>query len=203
MYNLTNNQVAIEGEVSSPLTPAFKFNEEKFYSFKLRVPRLSGTDDYIPVVVSERIIDVNYDWMGEYVKIEGQFRSFNDHKSPKHRLVLNVFVKEMWRDEPSTEGDTNKIVLDGYLCKEPVYRKTPLGREIADMLVAVNRAYGKSDYIPCICWGRNARYASGFFYKAKLLYISRNGCLSNIVPFLTKALDQGFLCVNFISFYKL
>ena len=95
-----------------------------------------------------------------------QFRSYNKHEECKNRLVLSVFVREIEFVEDSEEVEedikSNQIYLDGYICKEPIYRKTPLGREIADLLVAVNRSYGKSDYIPCICWGRNARFASGF-----------------------------------------
>ena len=97
------------------------------------------------------------------VKVKGQFRSYNRHEEQKNRLVLSVFVRELeFIDEELDGAKTNSIFLDGYICKLPVYRKTPLGREIADLLLAVNRPYGKSDYIPCICWGRNARYASAF-----------------------------------------
>ena len=102
------------------------------------------------------------DYRGAYVFINGQFRSFNRHEEHKNRLVLSVFARELEFLEESDEEASNQIFLDGYICKEAVYRKTPLGREIADLLVAVNRSYGKSDYIPCICWGRNARYANGF-----------------------------------------
>ena len=100
---------------------------------------------------------------GLYIMVHGQFRSYNRHEEQKNRLVLSVFVREISFMEEEPDGTkTNSIWLDGYICKEPIYRKTPLGREIADLLLAVNRPYGKSDYIPCICWGRNARYASGF-----------------------------------------
>ena len=93
----------------------------------------------------------------------GQFRSYNRHEENKNKLVLSVFVREVNLLESEDEIQRpNSIFLDGYICKEPVYRKTPLGREIADLLLAVNRPYGKSDYIPCICWGRNARFAESF-----------------------------------------
>ena len=129
----------------------------------LSVSRLSDFVDFIPVMISERLIDVNADYTGCYVYIGGQFRSFNRHEEHKNKLVLSVFAREIeFLDELWESTKTNQIFLDGYICKEPVYRKTPLGREIADLLLAVNRPYGKSDYIPCICWGRNARYASGF-----------------------------------------
>ena len=114
-------------------------------------------------MISERLVDVTQDYQGEYIQILGQFRSYNRHEEKKNRLVLSVFAREIsFVEEESDKMKTNQIFLDGYICKMPVYRKTPLGREIADMLVAVNRPYGKSDYIPCICWGRNARFSSTF-----------------------------------------
>ena len=126
------------------------------------VKRLSNSDDRIPLMISERLIDVSQDYTGEYIMATGQFRSYNQHEEKKNRLVLSVFVREVSFVEEELDGaKTNSILLDGYICKRPIYRKTPLGREIADLLLAVNRPYGKSDYIPCICWGRNARFASG------------------------------------------
>ena len=119
--------------------------------------------DIIPLMVSERLIDVTEDYQGYYIAVNGQFRSYNRHEERKNRLVLSVFAREIEFVESMEESArSNQIYLDGYICKEPIYRKTPLGREIADLLLAVNRPYGKSDYIPCICWGRNARFASGF-----------------------------------------
>ena len=116
-----------------------------------------------PLMISERLIDVNADYIGQIIYVNGQFRSFNRHEEKKNRLVLSVFVRELeFLEELQEDMKSNQIFLDGYICKPPVYRKTPLGREIADLLLAVNRPYGKSDYIPCICWGRNARYASAF-----------------------------------------
>lgn len=127
------------------------------------VKRLSNSDDRIPLMISERLIDVHQNYIGEYIMATGQFRSYNQHEEKKNRLVLSVFVREVSFVEEELDGaKTNTILLDGYICKRPIYRKTPLGREIADLLLAVNRPYGKSDYIPCICWGRNARFASGF-----------------------------------------
>ena len=127
------------------------------------VKRLSDSEDRIPVMVSERLIDITQDYVGEYIEIHGQFRSYNRHEEKRNRLVLSVFAREVkFVGEEEETVPVNQIFLDGYICKEPVYRKTPLGREIADLLLAVNRPYGKSDYIPCICWGRNARYAEHF-----------------------------------------
>lgn len=129
----------------------------------LMVKRLSDSYDIIPLMISERLVDVKQDFRGQYVCVEGQFRSYNRHEEKKNRLVLSAFVREIeFVTEPGEGMKTNQIFLDGYICKAPVYRKTPLGREIADLLVAVNRPYGKSDYIPCICWGRNARFAADF-----------------------------------------
>ena len=129
----------------------------------VNVKRLSNSEDRIPLMISERLIDVSQDYTGEFIMVSGQFRSYNRHDEQKNRLVLSVFVREVSFIEEELDGaKTNNIFLDGYICKLPAYRKTPLGREIADLLLAVNRPYGKSDYIPCICWGRNARFASTF-----------------------------------------
>jgi len=160
---IENNQVTIMGEVASQFTFSHEVFGEGFYMVDVLVKRLSNSDDRIPLMISERLIDVHQDYTGEYIMVTGQFRSYNQHEEKKNRLVLSVFVRELTFVEEEEDGaKTNHILLDGYICKKPVYRKTPLGREIADLLLAVNRPYGKSDYIPCICWGRNARFASGF-----------------------------------------
>lgn len=158
-----NNQVSIVGEIVSDFRFSHEVYGEGFYVVDLSVNRLSNIMDYIPVMISERLIDVEQDYRGQYLFVAGQFRSFNRHEEKKNRLVLSVFAREVeFIDGPEEDVKSNQIFLDGYICKEPIYRKTPLGREIADLLIAVNRSYGKSDYIPCICWGRNARFASGF-----------------------------------------
>ncbi|MEF9840847.1 MAG: single-stranded DNA-binding protein, partial [Lachnospiraceae bacterium] len=160
---IENNQVTIMGEVASEFIFSHEVFGEGFYMVDVLVKRLSSSDDRIPLMVSERLIDVAEDFRGEYIMVSGQFRSYNRHDEQKNRLVLSVFVREVSFVEEELDGaKTNHIFLDGYICKAPIYRKTPLGREIADLLLAVNRPYGKSDYIPCICWGRNARYASSF-----------------------------------------
>jgi len=160
---IENNQVTIIGEVASEFTFSHEVFGEGFYMVEVLVKRLSNSDDRIPLMISERLIDVSQDYTGEYIMATGQFRSYNQHEEKKNRLVLSVFVREVSFVEEELDGaKTNTILLDGYICKRPIYRKTPLGREIADLLLAVNRPYGKSDYIPCICWGRNARFASGF-----------------------------------------
>ena len=160
---IENNQVTIMGEIVSDFSFSHEIVGEGFYIADLKVERLSESADIIPLMVSERLLDVKADCKGYNVIISGQFRSYNRHEERKNRLVLSVFAREIeFVNEIAENAKTNQIYLDGYICKEPIYRKTPLGREIADLLLAVNRPYGKSDYIPCICWGRNARYASGF-----------------------------------------
>ncbi|HIY54973.1 MAG TPA: single-stranded DNA-binding protein [Candidatus Dorea merdavium] len=160
---IENNQVTIMGEVVSGFTFSHEVFGEGFYMVDVSVKRLSNSRDLIPVMISERLIDVTQDYTGEFLMVTGQFRSYNRHEEQKNRLVLSVFAREAeFIDEEPDGAKTNTILLDGYICKLPVYRKTPLGREIADLLLAVNRPYGKSDYIPCICWGRNARFASAF-----------------------------------------
>ena len=157
---IENNQVAIMGEIVSDFTFSHEIFGEGFYMVDISVDRLSESRDIIPVMVSERLLDVTADYKGMKICITGQFRSYNRHEERKNRLVLSVFAREIeFVDDIGENAKTNQIFLDGYICKAPIYRKTPLGREIADLLLAVNRPYGKSDYIPCICWGRNARFA--------------------------------------------
>ncbi len=160
---MENNQVTIMGEIASDFVYSHEIYGEGFYMMDVRVKRLSDSYDTIPVMVSERLLDVSQSYVGCSVCINGQFRSYNRHEEHKNRLVLSVFAREIeFMEEPEEGAKSNQIYMDGYICKPPIYRKTPLGREIADVLLAVNRPYGKSDYIPCICWGRNARFAGNF-----------------------------------------
>ena len=169
-----NNQVTMMGEIVSEFQFSHEVFGEGFYMVELAVNRLSNYSDYIPLMISERLIDTEQDYTGQLIRVTGQFRSYNRHEEKKNRLVLSVFVRELeFLDEIDENEKTNQIFLDGYICKEPIYRKTPLGREIADILLAVNRSYGKSDYIPCICWGRNARFASGFTVGSHIQIIGR------------------------------
>lgn len=171
---IENNQVAIMGRIASQFTFSHQVFGEGFYTVDLLVRRLSDSEDIIPLMVSERLVEVTQNYEGEYIQVQGQFRSYNRHDEKKNRLVLSVFVRELnFVEEEDDSMKTNQIFLDGYICKPPVYRKTPLGREIADLLIAVNRPYGKSDYIPCICWGRNARYASAFTVGGHVLLWGR------------------------------
>ena len=163
---IENNQVTVMGEIVSEFSYSHEIFGEGFYMVDVKCQRLSDSFDIIPVMMSERLLDVSVSYIGALICINGQFRSYNRHEERKNRLVLSVFAREVeFIEEMEESSKTNQIYLDGYICKEPIYRKTPLGREIADLLLAVNRPYGKSDYIPCICWGRNARYASSFKVK--------------------------------------
>jgi len=160
---IENNQVTVMGEIMSDFSYSHEIFGEGFYMVDVKVQRLSDSMDIIPIMVSERLLDITADYKGFFICVNGQFRSYNRHEERKNRLVLSVFAREIeFMEEMEESAKTNQIYLDGYICKAPIYRKTPLGREIADLLLAVNRPYGKSDYIPCICWGRNARFASSF-----------------------------------------
>ena len=160
---IENNRVTIVGEVVSDFTYSHEVYGEGFYMIEISVNRLSNMVDIIPLMISERLIDVTKDYKGMYIEATGQFRSYNRHEESRNKLILSIFVRELAiMDEEDAKTNSNQIYLDGYICKLPIYRKTPLGREIADILIAVNRPYGKSDYIPCIAWGRNARFAAGF-----------------------------------------
>ena len=160
---IENNKVSVIGEIVSEFTFSHEAFGEGFYMLEVVVNRLSHMEDRIPLMVSERLVDVKESYRGKIVEVHGQFRSYNKHEESRNRLILSVFVREFaFVGEEGTLTKPNSIYLDGYICKPPVYRMTPLGREIADLLMAVNRPYGKSDYLPCICWGRNARFAGKF-----------------------------------------
>ena len=159
---LENNHLVLVGKIVSEQKYSHEIYGEKFYSFNLEVVRLSSTTDIIPITVSERLVTDFELEIGKEVEVEGQFRSYNNYENEKNRLILTVFAKEIKEKQENPEGEkegvTNEVTLIGYVCKKPIYRQTPFGREIADILLAVNRAYNKSDYIPCIAWGRNARF---------------------------------------------
>lgn len=157
--NTQNNIIELSGQIASEFTYSHQVYGEAFYSFMLCSKRLSDTYDTLPVTISERLlIDVEAK-SGQFISVTGQLRSYNSYSEGKTHLILTVFAKDIKIiNEPA--NDTNNIRLDGFICKSPVYRTTPFNREIADILLAVNRAYKKSDYIPIICWGRNAKYAS-------------------------------------------
>ena len=165
---LENNKLSLIGKITEEKKFSHEIYGEKFYSFGISVPRLSGNADLIPITISERLFKEDELVIGKNIKVEGQFRSYNSYEQEKNRLILTVFAKDIEiinEDIDNVEIDkemkTNEVTLVGYICKKPIYRQTPFGREIADVLLAVNRAYNKSDYIPCITWGRNARFCSG------------------------------------------
>ncbi|CAH2214440.1 single-stranded DNA-binding protein [Tepidibacter aestuarii] len=151
------NVVNMLGEITEELKVSHEIFGEKFYTTKLKIKRLSDSQDILPITVSERLI-VDLDMaIGKKIEVSGQLRSYNKVIDGKNKLILTIFARELAFVEEENK-DPNNIFLDGYVCKNPIYRKTPLGREITDLLLAVNRAYNKSDYIPSIAWGRNAKF---------------------------------------------
>lgn len=174
-----NNHLVLMGKVVSEKMLSHEVYGEKFYLFNLEVPRLSETSDIIPITISERLLTDIYIFVGKKAVIEGQFRSYNGYENEKSRLILTVFAKEITvlPDEEelpiSKENVSNEVILSGYICKKPIYRQTPFKREIADVLLAVNRAYNKSDYIPCIAWGRNARFCQNMEVGTEVKVVGR------------------------------
>ena len=151
-----NNKVYLKGEIVTEAKFSHEMYGEGFYEMDILVKRLSGQADILPVTISERLIESGNIKVGSVLNALGQFRSYNKLVDGKSKLMLTVFVREILEEDYLS--NPNSIVLSGYICKPPIYRTTPFNREIADVLIAVNRAYNKSDYIPCIAWGRNARF---------------------------------------------
>ena len=197
---LENNYLTLVGKVVSEKKFSHEIYGERFYSFDLLIPRLSGSADIIPVTASERLFTDEMLQDGKKLLIKGQFRSYNSYENEKNKLILTVFAKDIEELEEKEEevseeientenGEvesdearerafrkdyiTNEVVLVGYICKKPVYRQTPFGREIADLLLAVNRAYNKSDYIPSIAWGRNARFCQNLEVGTEVKIVGR------------------------------
>lgn len=154
---LKNNRVFLSGRVAREPQYSHELFGEGFYEFYLEVKRLSGQTDVLPVTVSERIMNGADLTEGALVALSGQFRSYNKLENEHSKLMLTVFVRDFLPYDPD-EQNPNLVELNGYICKPPVYRTTPFNREICDVLLAVNRGYNKSDYIPGIAWGRNARF---------------------------------------------
>lgn len=159
---MDTNMVKLVGKIASEKEFSHEMYGEGFYSLQIEVPRLSESVDILPITVSERLL-VNMDLsIGGYIIVEGQLRSYNRYIDNSNRLILTIFAKDVYIPDEDELVEIlrkpNEIYLDGYICKKPIYRTTPFGREITDVLIAVNRAYNKSDYIPCIAWGRNARF---------------------------------------------
>ena len=181
---LENNYLTLVGKVTGEKKFSHEIYGERFYIFNLEIPRLSGVADIIPITISERLINEDTLNEGQKLLVKGQFRSYNSYESEKNRLILTVFAKDIKvisEEEQSEEENemtkkdvvTNEVVLIGYICKKPIYRQTPFGREIADILLAVNRAYNKSDYIPCIAWGRNARFCQNLEVGSQIKLVGR------------------------------
>ena len=180
---LENNYLTLVGKVTGEKKFSHEIYGERFYRFNLGIPRLSGNEDIIPITISERLIQEDTLQEGKKLLVKGQFRSYNSYENEKNRLILTVFAKDVIEVEDNQEEEeneivkkdtiTNEVVLIGYICKKPIYRQTPFGREISDVLLAVNRAYNKSDYIPCIAWGRNARFCQNLEVGSQVKVIGR------------------------------
>ncbi len=180
---LDNNHLVLVGKITSEKKFSHEIYGESFYIFDLEVPRLSETFDVIPITISERLIDDEELKIGKRIVVKGQFRSYNSYENERNKLILTVFAKDIIFEEEidkiSQEDEeinlevSNEVVLIGHICKKPIYRKTPFGREIADLLLAVNRAYSKSDYIPAIAWGRNARFCDHLEVGAQVKAVGR------------------------------
>ena len=180
---LENNYLTLVGKVTGEKKFSHEIYGESFYVFSLEILRLSGNSDIIPITVSERLIKEETLAEGKKLLVKGQFRSYNSYENEKNRLILTVFAKDIVELEENEEEEeneivkkdtiTNEVVLIGFICKKPIYRQTPFGREISDLLLAVNRAYNKSDYIPCIAWGRNARFCQNLEVGAQVKIVGR------------------------------
>lgn len=162
---IENNQVRISGEMTSDFGFSHEVFGEGFYMAQITIRRESGQKDRILVMASERLVDVKRKWIGQFAEVSGQIRSYDRYEGERNHLELLIFASKMKKRDmggKKIRSDENKVFLAGYVCKMPFYRKTPMGREITDLVLAVRMPYGKSVYVPCICWGRNARYVEGF-----------------------------------------
>lgn len=168
----TTNFAKLAGKICSEFTLSHQVEGENFYEFKIEVDRLSKMKDIIPVTISERTLMLKKYKVGDFVKIVGEYRSYNKLLGDKSKLILHFFAKEI--EESKNQESENEVRLMGFICKEPIYRKTPFDREICDVLLAVNRSnYHKSDYIPCILWGRNARFVANQNIGSKVEVVGR------------------------------
>ncbi len=156
---MDNNTITLTGTVETEVQFSHSVLDENFYSFMLRVPRLSDNDDILPITLPERQLDHILLNVGNKVKVKGQLRSYNKYTETKTRLILTVFAKGIAPALPDDDANPNEIFINGFICKAPIYRRTPFGREITDLIIAVNRAFNRSDYIPAIAWGKNALYS--------------------------------------------
>ena len=168
---IANNKVYLQGIVETVPELNHTVKEDEFYGFNLMVSRLSGHNDIIPVIIAKNLLDVFNIKKGDYLAVRGQFRSFNKVENEKRKLILSVFVKEVC--EWDENANPNVIELNGFVCKPVIYRTTPFSREICDVLLAVNRKFNKSDYIPCIAWGNNAQIVSQMSVPTNLKIVGR------------------------------
>ncbi len=166
-----NNKVYLSGEIVTKARFSHEIYGEGFYEMDVLIKRLSGQSDVLPITISERLIEKSDLKIGSYLSAIGQFRSYNKQIDGKSKLMLTVFIREIL--DVTYAQNPNVIVLTGFICKPPIYRTTPFCREIADLLIAVNRAYNKSDYIPCIAWGRNARFVKNLQVGEKVMLSGR------------------------------
>ncbi len=167
-----NNKVYLSGEIVTKAEFSHEVYGESFFEMSVLVKRLSGQADILPITISERLMTDKQLTVGSKINALGQFRSYNKLVGGKSKLMLTVFIRELLPDSDGYKNPNN-IVLCGYICKPPVYRTTPFNREIADLLIAVNRSYNKSDYIPCIAWGRNARFVKNLEVGEKIALSGR------------------------------
>ena len=167
----TGNSIHLRGHVCQPLQFGHELFGEQFFVTTLRVPRLSGAEDFLPITLSERLLIDEPIAAGSILCLDGQLRSYNKVVEGSGRLLITAFAQRLLPEED--EENPNRVQLTGALCKAPSYRTTPFGREIADLMLAVNRSYGKSDYIPCITWGRTARYAANLKIGDKVQLVGR------------------------------
>ena len=202
-YN-SNNIVKLGGTISVAPVFSHEIYDEKFYKLYVDVKRLSNMCDTLPIIISEKIIDMEKLIIGTNVLVSGQFRSYNEFKNERTKLVLSIFVKEIEIKDLEEIEMLNEITLEGFLCKKPVYRKTPLGREISDVIIAVNRTYKKSDYIPCILWGRNAKYSENMEIGEKVKLVGRIQSRSYEKKFADDKVEKKVAYeISAISFSKL
>lgn len=168
---LENNKVYLQGKVVSTPEYSHEVLNEGFYNLNIAIPRLSGQSDIIPITISERLLNSAEIKVDDTIALRGQFRSYNKLEDNRSKLILTVFVRELC--DVDENANPNIIEIFGYICKSPIYRTTPFNREITDVLMAVNRSYNKSDYIPCIAWGRNARFVGELPVGTKLEMVGR------------------------------
>ena len=167
----TGNLIHLQGRVCQPLQFGHELFGEQFYVTTLSVPRLSGAEDVLPITLSERLLIDEPAQVGTLLTMEGQLRSYNKVIEGAGRLLITAFAQKLVSE--ANDENPNQVQMIGALCKPPSYRTTPFGREIADLMLAVNRSYGKSDYIPCITWGRTARYAANLKVGDKVRLVGR------------------------------